>query len=154
GVVISASHNPYTDNGVKLISPQGTKFSDAVEAALEKDILRRRETAGAMSDAVVPADTALDEQYLEYLRRFVLPGAKLAGLRMVLDCANGAVSELGPELFQSLGVKVTAIHNTPNGKNINDHCGSLHPEDLQRKVKEMGADLGAAFDGDADRALF
>ena len=154
GVVISASHNPYTDNGVKLISPQGTKFSDAVEAALEKDILRRRETAGAVSDAVVPADTALDEQYLEYLRRFVLPGAKLAGLRMVLDCANGAVSELGPALFRSLGVQVTAIHNKPNGKNINDHCGSLHPEDLQRTVKELKADVGAAFDGDADRALF
>jgi phosphoglucosamine mutase len=154
GVVISASHNPYTDNGVKLISPQGTKFSDAVEAALEKDILRRRETAGAATDAAVPADAALDEQYLAYLRRFVLPGAKLDGLRMVLDCANGAVSELGPTLFRSLGAQVTAINNRPNGKNINDHCGSLHPEDLQRTVKEAKADVGAAFDGDADRALF
>jgi len=154
GVVISASHNPYTDNGVKLISPQGTKFTDAVEAALEKDILRRRQTAGRATDAVVPADAALDAQYLDYLRRFVLPGARLDSLQLALDCANGAVSELGPALFRSLGARVTAIHDRPNGKNINDHCGSLHPEDLRRTVLQTGADLGAAFDGDADRALF
>jgi phosphoglucosamine mutase len=154
GVVVSASHNPYTDNGVKLISPQGTKFSDAVEAALEQDILRRRETAGGATDAVLPADAALDAQYLEYLKKFVLPGARLDGLRLVLDCANGAVSELGPALFRSLGAQVTAIHNQPNGKNINDHCGSQYVEDLRRKVLETGADLGAAFDGDADRAIF
>jgi phosphoglucosamine mutase len=154
GIVVSASHNPYTDNGIKLISPQGTKFSDAVEAALEKDILRRRETAGGGTDATLPPDKALDAQYLTYLRQFILPGARIEKLRLVLDCANGAVSELGPALFRSLGVQVTPIHNRPNGKNINDHCGSLHPEDLQQAVLETKADLGAAFDGDADRAIF
>ncbi len=154
GVVVSASHNPYTDNGIKLISLQGTKFSDAVEAALEKDILRRRESARADADAKLLADTVLDAQYLDYLRRFVLPGARLEGMPLVLDCANGAVSELGPALFRSLGAQVTPIHNRPNGKNINDRCGSLHPESLRGAVLEKGAELGAAFDGDADRAIF
>jgi len=154
GVVVSASHNPYTDNGIKLISPQGTKFSDAVEAALEEDILERRTTAGANADAKLLADTVLDAQYLDYLRRFVLAGAKLEGIPVVLDCANGAVSELGPALFRSLGTRVTAIHNRPNGKNINDGCGSLHPESLREAVLQTGAELGAAFDGDADRAIF
>ena len=154
GVVVSASHNPYTDNGVKLISPQGTKFSDAVEAALEKEILRRRESAGGSADADLLPDTVLDAQYLEYLRRFVLPGARLEGMRLVLDCANGAVSELGPAFFRSLGAQVTPIYNRPNGKNINDGCGSLYPEDLRRAVLEGQAELGAAFDGDADRAIF
>jgi len=154
GVVVSASHNPYTDNGVKLVSAQGTKFSDAVEASLEKDILRRRESAGAATDAKLLADTVLDAQYLEYLRRFVLPGARLEGMPVVLDCANGAVSELGPALFRSLEAKVTPIHCRPNGRNINDDCGSLHPEGLREAVLETGAELGAAFDGDADRAIF
>ena len=154
GVVISASHNPYTDNGVKLISAQGTKFSDAVEAALEEDILRRRGSAKATADAELLPDTVLDAQYLEYLRRFVLPGARLEGMPMVLDCANGAVSELGPALFRSLGAKVTPLYCRPNGKNINDGCGSLHPESLREAVLETESELGAAFDGDADRAIF
>lgn len=154
GIVVSASHNPWTDNGVKLISPQGTKFSDAVEAALEHEILGRRESSGRAADAPLRLDSSLDAQYLAYLQRFVLPGARLAGMRMVLDCANGAVSELGPALFRSLGVDVTAIHNQPDGRNINDHCGSQHPEDLRRVVLEKAAALGAAFDGDADRAIF
>ena len=153
GVVVSASHNPYTDNGVKLISAQGTKLPDAVEAALEKDILGRRESAGAAADANLPADTVLDAQYLEYLRRFVLPGARLEGMALVLDCANGAVSELGPALFRSLGARVTPINHRPNGKNINDGCGSLYPEGLRKKVLETHAAIGAAFDGDADRAI-
>ena len=153
GIVVSASHNPWTDNGVKLISPRGTKFSDAVEAGLEKEIFERRATAGQAADAPLRTDASLDAQYLAYLQRFTLPGARLDHLRMVLDCANGAVSELGPALFRTLGVEVKAIHNRPNGKNINDHCGSLHPESLQRAVIEAKADLGAAFDGDADRAI-
>jgi phosphoglucosamine mutase len=154
GVVVSASHNPYTDNGVKLISALGTKFSDAVEASLEKDILRRRESAGAAADADLLPDTVLDAQYLEYLGRFVLPGARLEGMPIVLDCANGAVSELGPTLFRSLGARVTPIHCRPNGRNINDDCGSLHPDSLREAVLETQAELGAAFDGDADRAIF
>jgi phosphoglucosamine mutase len=154
GVVVSASHNPYTDNGVKLISPQGTKFSDSVEAALEKEILKRRNSLRRGKDAALRVDPSLDENYLQYLRGFVPPGAKLAGMRLVLDCANGAVSELGPAFFRSLGAEVTAIHCRPDGRNINDNCGSLYPESLQRAVVEATADLGVAFDGDADRAIF
>ena len=99
------------------------------------------------------ADRALDEDYLEFLRGCVLPGAKLAGMKLVLDCANGAASSLGPELFRSLGAEVVAIHNQPDGRNINAACGSLHPDDLQKAVIEDGAALGIAFDGDADRAM-
>ncbi len=90
----------------------------------------------------------------EFLRGCVIPGAKLDGLKLVLDCANGAASSLGPALFLSLGANVVAIHNRPDGRNINAGCGSLHPEDLQKKVREEGAAIGVAFDGDADRAMF
>ncbi len=154
GVVVSASHNPYTDNGVKLISPQGTKFSDTVETKLEGEILKRRNSSGHSADAALRVDASLDEHYLQYLRRVVLPGARLERMRLVLDCANGAVSELGPSLFRTLGAEVTAIHCQPDGRNINDGCGSLYPESLQRKVLETRAELGVAFDGDADRAIF
>jgi phosphoglucosamine mutase len=154
GVVVSASHNPFTDNGIKLISPRGTKFSDLVEQGLEGEILSRRESAKKYLPAPVRVDPSLDRHYLESLRRFVLPGARLAGMKIVLDCANGAASELAPELFRSLGADVTPIHNQPDGRNINAGCGSLYPESLQKKVVEIGAQLGAAFDGDADRAIF
>jgi phosphoglucosamine mutase len=102
----------------------------------------------------VPTDLSLDEEYLEYLRGRAIPGANLKGLKLVLDCANGAASQLGPTLFRSLGAEVIAIHNQPNGRNINDGCGSLHPEKLREKVLETGAALGVAYDGDADRAMF
>ncbi len=154
GVVVSASHNPFTDNGVKLISPSGTKFSDDVEAALERKILARREASPPDGLADLATDPTLAEEYRNSLSRFLLPGAKLDGMTLVLDCANGAASELGPALFRSLGATVRAIHNQPDGKNINAGCGSLHPESLQRAVVENGAQLGAAFDGDADRAIF
>ena len=154
GVVISASHNPYHDNGVKLISSNGMKFPDAVEAEIESLIL----SPGAASvgpDAVRLEDNeAIDDDYLAGLRETVVPGAKLAGMKIVLDCANGAASNLAPKLFRSLGADVIAIHNTPDGKNINAGCGSLHPEEMQKRVAESGAALGVAFDGDADRALF
>jgi len=156
GVVISASHNPYRDNGVKLISSSGTKFPDAVEADLEVLILAKEpaKTAAPPPAASREADKKLHDDYLAGLRQCVLPGARLGGMKIVLDCANGAASALGPELFRSLGASVTAIHNTPNGRNINDGCGSLHPESMQKRVVETGAALGVAFDGDADRAIF
>jgi phosphoglucosamine mutase len=153
GVVISASHNPYHDNGVKLFAFSGMKFPDEVEEQLEADILRRRDGVPADAARPVAEDRALDEDYLEFLRGCALPGAKLAGMKVVLDCANGAASSLGPELFRSLGATVVAIHNQPDGRNINAGCGSLHPEELQKKVVEERAALGIAFDGDADRAL-
>ena len=154
GVVISASHNPFHDNGVKLFSDAGMKFPDAHEEDLEKDIFKTR-GEGAPKNAPLPqADESLDAQYLEFLRSRVIPGAKLKGFRILLDCANGAAYKLGPELFRSLGATVTTMGVTPDGRNINAGCGSLHLEGLQKQVKEQGVDLGVAFDGDADRALF
>ena len=154
GIVISASHNPYHDNGVKLISAAGMKFPDAVEAELEKFILSSSEGARGGSTVRLEADPKLNEDYLEGLRGSVIEGAKLAGMKIVLDCANGAASELAPKLFGSLGAQVTAIHNSPDGRNINHECGSLHPQEMQKRVEETGAALGVAFDGDADRAIF
>jgi phosphoglucosamine mutase len=154
GVVISASHNPFQDNGVKLFSDAGMKFPDAIEEELEKDIFKMRAEGAPKNSPVPHADDSLDAQYLEFLRGRVIPGAKLKGFRILLDCANGAAYKLGPELFKSLGANVTAMGVTPDGRNINAGCGSLHLEGLQKRVKEENVDLGVAFDGDADRALF
>lgn len=152
GVVISASHNPFHDNGVKLFSGAGMKFPDEIEEQLERASDKDRHHAPA--PAALAPDATLDEDYLEFLHGCMIPGAKLEGMEIVLDCANGAASWLGPELFRSLGADVTAIHNQPDGRNINAGCGSQQPESLQRKVMECGAALGVAFDGDADRAVF
>lgn len=157
GVVISASHNPYHDNGVKLISPSGMKFPEAVEAELEESILSRkpRPTLARMSERVdQQSHPELHADYLAGLRQTLLPGANLAGMKIVLDCANGAASTLAPELFRSLGPIVIVMNNAPNGRNINAGCGSLHPEAMLRRVTNSGATLGVAFDGDADRAIF
>jgi phosphoglucosamine mutase len=154
GVVISASHNPFHDNGVKLFSNAGMKFPDAVEEMLEEDIFKHRHEAPPKNSPALVADEALDAKYLEFLRSRVIPGAKLSSLRMVLDCANGAAYKLGPELFESLGAHVIAMGAEPDGRNINADCGSLHLEGLQKRVVAERAAIGVAFDGDADRALF
>lgn len=154
GVVISASHNPYHDNGVKLFSHEGMKFPDAEEEAIEAKITRLRKDAVPAKRAGLTAKHALHTEYLEFLRSRVLPGAQLSGFRIVLDCANGAAYQLGPELFRSLGAKVVTMAIHPDGRNINAGCGSLHLEGLQKRVVKEKAELGVAFDGDADRALF
>jgi phosphoglucosamine mutase len=160
GVVISASHNPYHDNGVKLISASGMKFPDAVEAEIEGVILSAKsvpsagEGAGRHEKTDHAGDGKLHDDYLAGLRGVIFPGANLAGMKVVLDCANGAASKLGPQLFRSLGASVTEINSAPDGRNINTGCGSLHPEAMQKRVVEVGAALGVAFDGDADRAIF
>jgi phosphoglucosamine mutase len=154
GVVISASHNPYHDNGVKVFSASGMKLPDDVEEAIEREIFSQHGGKATPAAVDLVEDRSLDEQYLAFLRGRVIPGAQLGGMKIVLDCANGAASRLGPELFRSLGADVTAIHNHPDGRNINAGCGSLHMESLQQKVSETRAALGVAFDGDADRALF
>jgi phosphoglucosamine mutase len=154
GVVISASHNPFHDNGVKLFSHAGMKFPDADEEVLEADILEQQSESAPEDLAPLLADESLDAEYLKFLRERVLPGARLNGFRIVLDCANGAAYKLGPELFRSLGADVIAIGTTPDGRNINRNCGSLHLDGLQKRVLEEKAQLGIAFDGDADRALF
>jgi len=154
GVVISASHNPYHDNGVKLFSHAGMKFPDAEEEKIEEELAKFRSEAIAKERPALVARHALHVEYLEFLRRRVLPGAQLSGLRIVLDCANGAAYQLGPELFRALGADVVAVGVAPDGRNINAGCGSLHMEGLQERVKSEKAILGVAFDGDADRALF
>jgi phosphoglucosamine mutase len=207
GIVISASHNPFHDNGIKIFAPTGRKLDDATERLIEADIY-------AESEAVSPApaetrksgetqeshaisgsrgaqgpekfaesvselhrsDTEPDEssaqedgrhpgvlrahakmlqsRYLEYLSEEVADGLRLEGMSIVLDCANGAASELAPALFSRLGARVLSTFDAPDGRNINRDCGSLHTGVLQRRVVEEGAHLGVAYDGDADRALF
>lgn len=157
GVVISASHNPYHDNGVKLVSSRGMKFPDAAEAQIELRIL-----AGANDNSPLPQTASdglpptspLHNDYLSALRHKAFRGANFSKLKIVLDCANGAASTLAPELFRSLGAEVVAIFDDPDGKNINANCGSLYPDKMREKTVASGADLGIAFDGDADRAVF
>jgi len=153
GVVISASHNPYQDNGVKLFSHAGMKFPDSVEEELEADIFKHRSEPPPQNPPRLVADESLDAEYLDFLRSRVIPGAKLSGFRILLDCANGAAYKLGPELFRSLGANVITMGVSPDGRNINANCGALHPEHVAKEVKTHGADLGVTFDGDADRCM-
>jgi phosphoglucosamine mutase len=164
GVVISASHNPYQDNGIKIFAPSGRKLDDATERMIEADIEAEKGSGTAAAEAMpqdMPADpaeaqraSALRERYLNYLVEEIGGELSLDGLSIVADCANGAAFELAPALFTRLGARVVTINDQPDGRNINRDCGSLHIEGLQRKVAEERADLGVAFDGDADRALF
>jgi phosphoglucosamine mutase len=154
GVVVSASHNPYHDNGVKLFSHAGMKFPDAVEETLEAEILRLRPEPVSDGHRALVANHARHVEYLEFLRSRMIDTANLSGLRVVLDCANGAAYQLGPDLFRALKADVVAMGVSPDGRNINAGCGSLHLEELQKRVLAEGARLGVAFDGDADRALF
>jgi phosphoglucosamine mutase len=130
------------------------KFPDSVEEVLEEDIFKYRSEPPPKNSPSLIADDELDAEYLAFLRSRVIPGAKLAGLRVVLDCANGAAYKLGPELFHSLGAKVVSMGISPDGRNINAGCGSLHLDGLQKRMISERAQLGVAFDGDADRALF
>jgi phosphoglucosamine mutase len=153
GIVISASHNPYRDNGIKIFSPTGKKIDEATERAIERDI---RDGGAPKTAANVPADysradefkTAYIEHLVEKIKHFETP------FKIVVDCANGAASELAPTVFQRLKADVLTINASPDGRNINEGCGSLHLEKLRTKVLEEKADFGVAFDGDADRALF
>lgn len=162
GVVISASHNPFQDNGIKVFDPSGRKLDEATERRIEKDIAAAAGGRNARESQIGSAVQASDEEhaaglrtpYLDYLQHDVAHDLSLGGLTLVVDCANGAAYELAPELFSRLGARVIAINNKPDGLNINRDCGSLHIEDLQRRTVQVRADLGVAFDGDADRALF
>jgi phosphoglucosamine mutase len=156
GVVISASHNPWTDNGIKVFGGDGYKLSDEIELSIENEIFRLIEEGGAPETPAqaptLPGDHHLRERYEAWLKAKVsaldIPG------KVVIDCANGAASACAPELFAMLGLDVEFIHHHPNGKNINDHCGALYPQVVAAEVKQREAALGVTFDGDADRALF
>ena len=152
GVMISASHNPYQDNGLKIINHAGLKLADAQEHQLELYMAEWAASGSVLQPHPVEVDEGLDRAYLDHLAATVPAG--LGGLRVVIDAANGAATHLGPALFTRLGAKVDAIHCSPDGRNINLNCGSQHLESVRARVLETGADLGVAFDGDADRAMF
>jgi phosphoglucosamine mutase len=152
GVMISASHNPYRDNGIKVIDHSGFKLPDEQEHGLEKQIFAWLESGESAEPKPLAVDEGLDRAYVSHLAATLPSG--LEGLRIVADTANGSASYLAPELLEGLGAKVECIHCTPDGKNINLNCGSQHLESLRARVLATGADIGVAFDGDADRALF
>ena len=147
GVVISASHNPYQDNGIKFFGPGGTKLSDEAELEIERRLEDAFETRAI--------GTVRNHREAEriYTDRLVHLGPRLDGLRVAMDTANGATYRVAPRVFQRLGAEVFAVFNTPDGRNINKGCGSTHPEVLQRVVREGGFDVGVAFDGDGDRVI-
>jgi phosphoglucosamine mutase len=151
GVMISASHNPYLDNGIKVFGHSGFKLPDAEEHLIEQGIFALREGV-TPQPAKLTIDETLDRKYLEYLISTV--AVRFDGVKVVLDCGNGAAYRLGPDLFRRLGAEVIAVCTEPNGRNINLGCGALHIENLQAAVIAKGADFGVAFDGDADRAIF
>ena len=152
GVMISASHNPFEDNGLKVFGADGMKIPDALEARIESLILKPEGQAPGDDGSGAQPDGDLSGRYVRELEGFVASG-RFGGLKLVLDCANGAASALAPRIFRDLGAQVIAIGDAPDGKNINLHCGSLHLESLAARVKAEGADMGLAFDGDADRCL-
>jgi phosphoglucosamine mutase len=155
GVVISASHNPWRDNGIKLFGGNGYKLPDAVELAMEDEIVAHAIVASAPDPSVVPPledNHVLQQEYIEFLLSCV-PGLRLDGLRVVADCANGAAAAIGPELFARLGGEITLLNISPDGRNINAGCGALHPESVAAEVQKRGADVGVTFDGDADRCM-
>ena len=153
GVMISASHNPFQDNGLKAFGPQGAKLSDDTEREIEKLILDDGLADPGEGNGQVKADAELVREYLGHLAELVAPPGCLQGMRLVLDCANGSASGIAPEIFRGQGAIVETIGTDPNGRNINLDCGSLHLDSLARAVVDAGADAGLAFDGDADRCL-
>jgi phosphoglucosamine mutase len=155
GVVISASHNPWRDNGIKLFGADGFKLPDALELAIEDEILHHAAQVAAPDPAALPPledNAAMQADYIDFLLACV-PGLNTAGLRIVVDCANGAAAAVAPELFRRLGGNVTLLNISPDGRNINDGCGALHPQWVAGEVVARGADLGLTFDGDADRCM-
>jgi len=153
GVVLSASHNPFQDNGIKIFAPAGIKIPDEWETVLEEDVLTSGHESPA-GDGRAEEKQDLADEYVDYLKGRTRAGSAVGNLKIVLDCSNGASSTLAPRVFGELGYDVIVLHNTPDGRNINLGCGSLHPEKLAEKVVESRASLGIAYDGDADRAVW
>ena len=156
GVVISASHNPWQDNGIKVFGPDGYKLPDSTELAIEDEIFRRLANAGAPPvEQTAPLEVNEGDRadYVRFLLAAV-PGLSLDGKRIVIDCANGAASAVAPQLFAGLGGEIIITHASPDGRNINENCGALHPDIVAAQVKVRRASMGITFDGDADRALF
>jgi phosphoglucosamine mutase len=162
GLMISASHNPYADNGIKVFGPEGTKLKDADEAQIEHRIDQLlgaeggRQQVDPVPDCAISAvnSTGWNERYQEILLSHFPNSNWLRGLRIVVDCANGAMSEIAPRSLTKLGADVVVTHASPNGTNINDACGAVHIEALRAAMRTVNADFGVAFDGDGDRSMF
>jgi phosphoglucosamine mutase len=154
GVVISASHNPWHDNGVKLFGGDGMKLRDGLEAEIERELAAVHRVPAGNATEPPHDEEALRRVHADWLEQRGRSLGGLADLRVVADCANGAASAFAEPLFRALGAEVTVRHATPDGRNINEGCGAVHPKALCGAVAEAGADLGVAFDGDADRAVF
>jgi phosphoglucosamine mutase len=154
GIVISASHNPWQDNGIKIFGHDGFKLSDAAEMEIETIIFSELNGSAEPPPILAPLhhDSSLDHDYAEWLLAHV--SARLGGIRAVIDCANGAALDLAPEVFDRAGLRAVFTHNQANGRNINERCGALYPETVAAEVKLRRLDLGICFDGDADRVLF
>ena len=157
GVVISASHNPWEDNGIKLFGPDGYKLPDATELRIEEEIFRALErTSGRRpwsKSGRLEVNEADRAEYVRFLLAAV-PGLALDNRRIVIDCANGAASSVAPQLFSDLAGEVVITHASPTGRNINEYCGALHPDVVAAEVVQQKASMGVTFDGDADRCLF
>ena len=155
GVVISASHNPWHDNGIKLFGADGFKLPDDVELSMEEEILRHAADGAVPDPATLPVvadNPVFQTEYVQFLIDCV-PGLSLKGLKIVADCANGAAAAIAPELFHRLGGQVELLHVAPDGHNINAECGALHPKHVAAETAALGAQIGLTFDGDADRCM-
>lgn len=153
GVMVSASHNPYQDNGIKIFSPAGTKLAEDRELEIEGLIKSMTDPPPTLPNAAQNASGWV-EGYVDHLVNLIPAGIDFSGFRLVVDCANGAACRVAPLLLARLGIKAQILNAEPSGRNINLNCGSLHPEELVEITSATGADLGVAFDGDADRAMF
>jgi phosphoglucosamine mutase len=153
GIVISASHNPYQDNGIKIFSSAGMKIPETWEKRLEEGIQEHKRPIEPEQISISP-EPSLGQEYTTFLLGRFQEGKNNRSIKVILDCANGASSAIAPFVFQFLGFQVASIHSSPDGRNINQECGSLHPEILAECVTEAGADIGIAYDGDADRAIW
>ncbi len=153
GIVISASHNPFCDNGIKFFSASGRKLPDAVEQAIEAELERPMTTVPSKDLGKAERVTDVDGRYIEYCKSTFPNGATLRGFRIVVDCANGATYKVAPSVFDELGAEVVSVGVKPDGLNINADCGATQPENLRAEVLKHGADLGVALDGDGDRVI-
>jgi len=156
GIVISASHNPYQDNGIKIFSGDGFKLSDADEETIEalvldKDLRNKCPSAGNLGRSFALGDA--EKRYIAFLKSTFPLDLSVKGMKIVLDVANGATYKVAPKVFNDMGAQVHVLHNRPDGININDHCGSQHTQDLEKEVVAKGARIGLAFDGDGDRLI-
>ena len=156
GIMVSASHNPYQDNGIKVLSSAGTKLAESVELEIERELNATctGPTSVAAAELPLALDPELRRDYIEHLAELLPERMRTAGCRLVVDCAHGSTSYAVPALAQKLGIEAHILNAEPNGRNINLDCGSLHPERMARETEAQRADLGVAFDGDGDRAIF